>query len=307
MVDGPEADPRTGRNRPHRHTSCGEACHRSLHRLLFRHDDLAAHLLALAFRHVLPLLRVLVGLRLAGAGMLALAQSFWPAAATPEHFSLAAASSADAVAPPSASRLPTAEAMAMVFRFMRLLRSCCRGCCYSTGKQTRHRQDLFQTARPRMFLAAVRLGNRSLYRDNVVKFRGCCPAGEPQDVLGFAFPRQRTTVSCLAGPRPANGKSVCPTGNQADLRRSEGFNRRVRCYAPTQGCVRATPDARQPGPTNQLPSVAARKPRQGSQLSCRRAYEFRSHSRPAPRCGVRLRHFRGGHRLNRVSPESTGR
>src|SRR5262245_30702068 len=54
----------------------------------------------------------------------AVAQSFAPAAATPEHFSLAAASPADAVAPPSASRLPTAEAMAMVFRFMRLLRSC---------------------------------------------------------------------------------------------------------------------------------------------------------------------------------------
>src|SRR3954462_4420090 len=53
-----------------------------------------------------------------------LAQSFLPASATPAHLSLAAASSADAVALPSASRLPMAEAMAMVFRFMRLLRSC---------------------------------------------------------------------------------------------------------------------------------------------------------------------------------------
>src|SRR4051812_35392269 len=53
-----------------------------------------------------------------------LAQSFLPASATPAHLSLAAASSADAVALPNASRLPMAEAMAMVFRFMRLLRSC---------------------------------------------------------------------------------------------------------------------------------------------------------------------------------------
>src|SRR4051812_31597609 len=53
-----------------------------------------------------------------------LAQSFLPASATPAHLSLAAASSAEAVALPNASRLPMAEAMAMVFRFMRLLRSC---------------------------------------------------------------------------------------------------------------------------------------------------------------------------------------
>src|SRR6185436_3789177 len=53
---------------------------------------------------------------------LALPQSFCPALAMPAHFSFAASSPADAVTLPSASRLPTAEAMAMVFRFMRLLR-----------------------------------------------------------------------------------------------------------------------------------------------------------------------------------------
>src|SRR4249920_3926961 len=51
---------------------------------------------------------------------LAVAQSFLPASAIPRHFSLGA-SSAETVALPSASRLPTAEAMAIVFRFMKLL------------------------------------------------------------------------------------------------------------------------------------------------------------------------------------------
>src|SRR6187401_2020587 len=54
----------------------------------------------------------------------AVPQSFLPASATPRHFSLAGASAAEAAALPSASRLPTAEAMAMLLKFMRLLRSC---------------------------------------------------------------------------------------------------------------------------------------------------------------------------------------
>ena len=67
MMNGPKADPGACRNRPRRHTSCVEAWHRLLHRFLFR--DLAAELLALAFRNVLPVIRRLVDLGLTGAGM----------------------------------------------------------------------------------------------------------------------------------------------------------------------------------------------------------------------------------------------
>ena len=86
--------------------------------IAFFSDDLAAHLFALAFRHVLPLVGGLVGLGLARAGMLSGGAVVLAGFGDAQALFLGGASSAETVALPSASRLPTAEAMAMVFRFM---------------------------------------------------------------------------------------------------------------------------------------------------------------------------------------------
>src|SRR5688572_1662830 len=85
-------------------------------------------------------------------------QSFLPASATPAHFSLAASAAVAAVLP-RASTLATADAMAMLFRFMRFLRNCL--IWDSANYQTRGAKILLRAFRnwTRILLVVAHPGN----------------------------------------------------------------------------------------------------------------------------------------------------
>ena len=118
VVEGPETDPGTCRNRSLRQTSGHEACHAVVTSPFCRRRPCRPSSRTRLSARTSTRRRALSVFAWPAQLCLALPQSFWPALATPEHFSLAAASSAEAVVAPNASRLPTAEAMAMVLRFM---------------------------------------------------------------------------------------------------------------------------------------------------------------------------------------------